>query len=60
MTEKIIDAEYEEISADLRKIRETLPPRSYRIKPVEIMVYAMSPVIAAAVGKIISLIVWGE
>lgn len=60
MTEKIIDAEYEEISADLRQIRETLPPRSYRIKPVEIMVYAMSPVIAAAVGKIISLIVWGE
>ncbi len=58
MTEKIIDAEYEEISADLRQIRETLPPRSYRIKPVEIMVYAMSPVIAAAVGKIISLIVW--
>ena len=60
MTEKIIDAEYEEISADLRQIRETLPPRSYRIKPVEVMVYAMSPVIAAAVGKIISLIVWGE
>lgn len=60
MTEKIIDAEFEEITADLKQIRETLPPRSYRIKPVEVMVYAMSPVIAAAVGKIISLIVWGE
>lgn len=60
MAEKIIDAEFEEITADLKQIRETLPPRSYRIKPVEIMVYAMSPVIAAAVGKIISLIVWGE
>lgn len=58
MTEKIIDAEFEEISADLHQIRETLPPRGYRIKPVEVMVYAMSPVIAAAVGKIISLIIW--
>lgn len=58
MAEKIIDAEFEEITADLKQIRETLPPCSYRIKPVEVMVYAMSPVIAAAVGKIISLILW--